>query len=107
MRHAQDVAVGVVQVGFRLRSAARRVHWDYKDQLRKKMAGQTVHLNLSAKVAKPPKKAKEKKLIENPSFSDHANAEDKGEALGFPKWAMWLIAVVVALAGGLAVFLKA
>ena len=80
---------------------------DIAKDARKKMAGQTVHLDLSAKVAKPPKKAKEKKLIENPSFSDHANAEDKGEALGFPKWAMWLIAVVVALAGGLAVFLKA
>lgn len=79
---------------------------DIAKDARKKMAGQTVHLDLSAKVAKPPK-VKEKKVIINPGFHDLETGDLGDPALGMPKWALWLIAVVVALAGGAALFLKA
>ncbi|RZU47653.1 hypothetical protein EV700_0620 [Fluviicoccus keumensis] len=69
---------------------------DIAKYARKKMAGQSVHLDLSAKVAKPPK-VKEKKVVTNPSFTGEPELADDGEALGFPRWAMWLIAAVMTL----------
>ncbi|HEX5278350.1 MAG TPA: hypothetical protein VFW42_11875 [Fluviicoccus sp.] len=70
---------------------------DIARDARKKMAGQTVHLDLSAKVAKPPKKPKEKKVVTNPSFTGEPELAEDGEALGFPRWAMWLIAALMTL----------
>ncbi len=77
---------------------------DIARDARKKMAGQTVFLDLSAKVTKPSK-PKEKKVSAHPGFTGAADVPEEGQALGFPRWALWLLAALLALAGGLAAIL--
>lgn len=77
---------------------------DIARDARKKMAGQTVYLDLSAKVTKPSK-PKEKKVSAHPGFTGAADVPEESQALGFPRWALWLLAALLALAGGLAAIL--
>lgn len=70
---------------------------------RKKMNGQTVMLDLSAKPPKPMK-VKEKKVVSTPGFTDIPAGDDGDQALGFPRWAVWLLALLLTLAGGAVFF---
>lgn len=71
---------------------------DIARDARKKMAGLTVQFDLSAKVAKPTR-PREKKVSAHPAFTTAPDDED-GQALGMPRWALWLMALLALLAAG-------